>query len=746
LANRAKGRFDATTAHVQSMPVALRLVVLAALFVVIAHTAFTAFRIFNEARPTPPASDANQARQDALFSAGLAAGTDRLTRAADEPLDAVELMLKVARPDATASAAVNATGVEAVSGALPGADWRGAAQAARRSGAAVWSGVIGGTRYAAAQAAGAPGRYLVVAGPKLAPAQVGATVRQRADELFSLLAPVMVALGLMLVLARQTRKAREAMSGQIEAERRFRLAVEGARCGVWEWRLDDDTLHMSDVMGVMLGWGGGGVARGEDVLARIAPEHQTRVRQALMDAQAQGAFDVSFQVPGSPSGGAWLDARGQGADATDAGYTAIIGVALDVTDERNAELRAQRAEQRLQYAIESVSEAFVLWSREGRLVLCNQNYRTFFALEPRMVKPGASHKLVQTVADASVVGVVPGEKPGARQVEMADGRWLQISERRTADGGLVMTAADITALKRQENDLRRNEEALQNAVAKLEENAGELAELATKHQSATIRAESANQAKSEFLANMSHELRTPLNAINGFSEMMAEEMFGPIGDRRYKDYAKDILSSGQHLLALINDILDMSKIEAGKLSLHAEPMMIGEVIDDALRLIRNRAETAGLSLLVKVSDQAPMVEADYRAVKQILLNLLSNALKFTPRGGRITLSADQCDPAEGWRGLEISVSDTGVGIAEEDLARLAKPFEQIESQHSKTTQGTGLGLALTKSLVELHGGRLTIRSKPGAGTRVSFTLPPRPGERLETGLSASPTGRRSAAA
>jgi two-component system cell cycle sensor histidine kinase PleC len=140
-----------------------------------------------------------------------------------------------------------------------------------------------------------------------------------------------------------------------------------------------------------------------------------------------------------------------------------------------------------------------------------------------------------------------------------------------------------------------------------------------------------------------------------------------------------------------------------------------------------------------------VVEADYRAVKQILLNLLSNALKFTPRGGRITLSADQCDPSMG-RGLEISVSDTGVGIAEEDLARLARPFEQIESQHAKTTQGTGLGLALTKSLVELHGGRLAIRSKPGAGTRVSFTLPPRPGDSLEPGLGSGPLRRRSAAA
>jgi len=544
-------------------------------------------------------------------------------------------------------------------------------------------------------------------------------------DIFTLVAPLVICLLLMLVLLRQTRKAREAMNAQLDAERRFRLAVEAARCGVWEWKLDEDTLFMSDVMGAMLGWGGGGVADGAEVVARIAPEHQTLVRQALRDAQAQGGFDVSFRVPISARGDSWLDARGQGFGLGANGYASIIGVALDVTDERGAEMRAQRAEQRLQYAIESVSEAFVLWNKAGRLVMCNENYRKFFNLEPRMTKPGAQHSLVQKVAAISIKHHEPpaADRPGIRQVEMADGRWLQISQRRTADGGLVMTAADVTALKRQENELRRNEEALQQAVGKLEENAAELAELAAKYQAETVRAEGANQAKSEFLANMSHELRTPLNAINGFSEMMAEEMFGPLGDQRYKGYSKDILSSGQHLLALINDILDMSKIEAGKMSLHTEPLAMVDVVEDALRLIRTRADAAGLILLVDAAADTPLVEADYRAVKQVLLNLLSNALKFTPRGGRITIAVDRLPAGEAQERLKIAVTDTGIGIAEADLARLARPFEQIESQHSKTQQGTGLGLALTKSLVELHGGVLEIRSKPGAGTTVSFTLP-----------------------
>ncbi len=743
MASRAKRRSEdkgaarhAGAAKGPALSVVWRLVVLAALFLMVAYTVVAAMRVTQSAPAPDPKQTAavNDARRTALMNAGLVAAANDLSRAPDEPLNALELALKVAAPAAKAAAVVSGDNIEATAGVASTVDWRAASKAAREAHASTWGATLGPPESRLAYAAlaapggGATGRYVIVAGdpPSVisTPAHPMDESRRIAEGLFSLIAPLAIGLLLILVLMRQTRKAGEAMGAQIDAERRFRLAVEAARCGVWEWRLDDDTLVMSEVMGAMLGWGGGGVAQGAEVIARIAPEHQTRVRQALRDAQAQGGFDVSFHVPGSGTG-AWLDARGQGFGEGENGFASIIGVALDVTDERNAELRAQRAEQRLQYAIESVSEAFVLWNRAGRLVMCNQNYRNFFALEPRMVKPGAQHHLVQRVADLSVKQHVPPapDRPGVRQVEMQDGRWLQISERRTADGGLVMTAADVTALKRQENALRSNKEALQRAVEKLEENAAELAELAAKHQAETLRAEGANQAKSEFLANMSHELRTPLNAINGFSEMMAEEMFGPLGDKRYKGYAADILSSGQHLLALINDILDMSKIEAGKMSLRPEPVVMSEVVEDAVRLVRNRAEAAGLTLLVDIIPDPPAVEADYRAIKQVLLNLLSNAVKFTPSGGRVTIAVDRLPQGDAPERLKIAVTDTGIGIAESDLERLARPFEQIESQHSKTQQGTGLGLALTKSLVELHGGVLDIKSKAGGGTAVSFTLP-----------------------
>jgi two-component system cell cycle sensor histidine kinase PleC len=231
----------------------------------------------------------------------------------------------------------------------------------------------------------------------------------------------------------------------------------------------------------------------------------------------------------------------------------------------------------------------------------------------------------------------------------------------------------------------------------------------------------ASRAKSEFLANMSHELRTPLNAINGFSEIMVGEMYGPLGDPRYRDYARDILNSGEHLLALINDILDMSKIEAGKMHLRFEELSLEDVAGETVRLVKARADAVGVAIALDFP-VLPDIEADYRAVKQVLLNLLSNAVKYTPRGGSVTITAHPVADPLGGR-VCVSVKDTGIGIPQEDLARLARPFEQVESHLARTTSGTGLGLALTKSLVEMHNGDLHLESTPGEGTTVSFVLP-----------------------
>jgi two-component system cell cycle sensor histidine kinase PleC len=555
-------------------------------------------------------------------------------------------------------------------------------------------------------------------------------------DLFAALAPLAIGCGLALLLMIQIRRSETAQRAFDESERRFRMAVEAARCGIWEWDLDQDTVFMSDITGAILGWGGAGTVAGQHVIERMAPEHRDRVRQALASARTYGAFDVSFRTPGPNGKSIWIDARGQtSGEAGAQGYRRILGVMLDVTAERITQARAQAAEVRLRDAINNVSEAFVLWDRGGRLLMCNQAFRSFFSLDAALVQPGATYEAVMRYMRLAIKQeqAAPEAGAGVREAEMDNGRWLQISERRTAEGGRVMTAADITAIKLQDEARRANEAQLQEAVDNLEQSQAQLAELARKYEAEKIRAEGANTAKSEFLANMSHELRTPLNAINGFSEIMVGEMFGPLGDRRYKEYAGDILSSGQHLLALINDILDMSKIEAGKMNLSFEPLNIEDVVEDAVRLVRNRAEGTGLILDVDLGDP-PEIEADYRALKQVLLNLLSNALKFTPHGGRVSVTAQVRRHVSGDR-VRIDVIDTGIGISPEDLKRLARPFEQIENQHSKTQQGTGLGLALTKSLVEMHGGELTMVSTPGEGTTVSVTLPIRQGAKAASAVA-----------
>jgi signal transduction histidine kinase len=274
----------------------------------------------------------------------------------------------------------------------------------------------------------------------------------------------------------------------------------------------------------------------------------------------------------------------------------------------------------------------------------------------------------------------------------ADGRVIERRLIPMADGGLLATYLDITERKRFEADLRRAKEE----------------------------AELASRTKTEFLANMSHELRTPLNAVIGFAEIMQSEVFGPLGDARYTEYAADIRDSGQHLLNLINDLLDVSKIEFGKVELVEETVDLTSIIDSCMRLMRDRADQAALELTAHTPPNLPYLRADGRRLKQILLNLMSNAVKFTPSGGQVTVRVTM--PEEG--GIKIAVSDTGIGIAAHDLAKALQPFGQIDSRMTRKYQGTGLGLPLTKSMIEMHGGSLQLDSVVGRGTAAILWLPP----------------------
>ena len=399
-------------------------------------------------------------------------------------------------------------------------------------------------------------------------------------------------------------------------------------------------------------------------------------------------------------------------DSASGAFAGFRGTANDITAQLEAEGRAQAAQARLDGAIESSSEAFALFDPENRLVICNEKFREYHPIIAELMTPGVTfEKLIRAGAErgqfSDAVGKVvdwvareldrQSNPAGAYEQHLSEGRWLKVSDRKTADGGTVCLRTDITELKQREEALRA---------------AREVAELA-------------NRAKSEFLANMSHELRTPLNAIIGFSEVILKEMFGPLANERYTGYVKDIYDSGTHLYELINDILDISKAEAGKLELHESTVAMADVVARCLRLVAERTEHALVTITTDIAEDLPKLVADERKLKQILINLLSNAVKFTPEGGAIDIAAT-VDP-DGW--MRLSVKDTGIGIAPEDIETVMAPFGQVDSRLARRYEGTGLGLPLTKSLVELHGGTIAIESEVDVGTTVIIRLP---AERLRT--------------
>jgi two-component system, cell cycle sensor histidine kinase PleC len=323
------------------------------------------------------------------------------------------------------------------------------------------------------------------------------------------------------------------------------------------------------------------------------------------------------------------------------------------------------------------------------------------------------------------VPTVGGEHPDGKslEVQLGDGRWLQINERRTRDGGFVSVGTDITALKKHEERLLLSERTLMMTVRDLQkerlsadQQSQRLVELADKYAREKTRAESANRSKSEFLANMSHELRTPLNAIIGFSEVMQEQMFGPLGADKYMEYSRDIHRSGQFLLDVINDILDMSKIEAGRMEMELATLSLSSVITDVMRLIGPRAAEGKVDVVLNLPKACDIV-ADKRALKQVFINLLSNAVKFTPEGGQVKITATKSRD-----GAKVVIADTGIGIPGNDIEKLGRPFEQVENQFTKSKGGSGLGLAISKSLVDLHTGSLDIASTVGIGTTVTVTF------------------------
>lgn len=528
----------------------------------------------------------------------------------------------------------------------------------------------------------------------------------------------------------QAARAQAADRIYLEAHQRIDMALVRGRCGLWDWDMVRGKMYWSRSMYDMLGYKPCDtmLSFGE-VDQIIHPEDGDLFELAnRIVAREIDHIDQVFRMRHADGQWVWMRARAQVIDP-EAPEIQLIGIAVDVTEQRHLALRSEAADLRLRTAIENINESFVLWDSTQRLIMCNSKYQQDNGLSDRDVMPGTARAALEermlAFASERRLAHTSGLQGGATfERQLADGRWLQVNELKTRDGGIVSVGSDITQIKLHQEKLVDSERRLMATIHDLslarraeEERSRELVDLNRKYMKETERAEAANRAKSEFLANMSHELRTPLNAIIGFSELMEQGLFGPLGSERYEEYATDINSSGKYLLGVINDILDMSKIEAGQFSLDREEIDLGPLISETVRVVSLQAAQKAITVETRIADALTLV-ADRRAIKQIVINLLSNAVKFTGQGGHISVRARNTSGA-----LVLTIEDNGCGIPKDALGKLGRPFEQVQNQFSKSHAGSGLGLAISRSLAELQGGALKIRSSEGVGTIVSVRIP-----------------------
>ena len=537
---------------------------------------------------------------------------------------------------------------------------------------------------------------------------------------------------LVLLYAYFTQSARAQSADRIylEAHQRIDLALARGRCGLWDWDLVRGKMYWSSSMYDMLGYEAADRMLSFGEVAEIIHlddgdlfDFANKIMSREIDM-----IDQVFRMRHASGQWVWMRVRAHVVDA-EAAEMQLIGIAVDVTEQRHLALRSEAADMRLRTAIENTSESFVLWDAADRLVLCNSKFQQDHGLSERDIVPGSDRAAIEAhmkpfVTERRLASAHAPQGAATYERQLADGRWLQVTELTTRDGGTVSIGTDITQLKLNQEKLVDSERRLMATIHDLSiarkaeaQKTRELVELNRKYMRETERAEAANRAKSEFLANMSHELRTPLNAIIGFSEVMESGLFGSLGNDRYLEYARDIHSSGTYLLGVINDILDMSKIEAGQVSMEREEIGLGRLISETVRVIALQAAKKSITVETDIAEHMSLF-ADRRAIKQIVINLLSNAVKFTRDGGHILVRARNVGNA-----MVLSIEDNGCGIPKDKIGKLGRPFEQVQNQFTKSHAGSGLGLAISRSLAELHGGALKIRSTERVGTIVSVRIP-----------------------
>jgi len=519
----------------------------------------------------------------------------------------------------------------------------------------------------------------------------------------------------VLVVNRDVTERLEAKSLKLENEDKFKDFAEAS--SDWFWETDEHLCYIepefSNVSQSKLSLPENAVGRPRIEVLRDASieenradeekwnEHERvmKAHEPFRDFCFSRYLDNGEIAHVRASGVPWFDN-----DGTFRGYR---GTAKEETEEVNLLREQAIIRARMLDAMESLRDGLVVFDAADRVIFYNSVYEELFeSVAPGALEMGQTFEtLTRNWVIASGYNLKAGEieeiiqgrledhnnPPTQRTYQWGNGRWVQVMEQRTSEGGIVLVQHDITEMVVTEHELR---EAKQEA-------------------------ELANHAKSEFLANMSHELRTPLNAILGFSELLQREPFGALGDQRYHEYSDHIHDSGNHLLEIVNDILDLSRIEAGKLELTEEELDVAESADRVFMMMEGRAINGRIILQNNIPRDLPLIKADSRIFRQILLNLLSNAVKFSLPGGEVSLSASLNANSE----LKIAVQDQGIGIAEDDIDRIMRPFGQADESQTRRFEGVGLGLPLTNSFVKLHDGELDIVSQPDAGTTVNLTFP-----------------------
>jgi len=439
--------------------------------------------------------------------------------------------------------------------------------------------------------------------------------------------------------------------------------------------------------------------------AGVNPDEDEKWGKHRDDLLAHRTFrDFQFAITDEDGINCYLSASGKPFFDEEGNFRGYRGSATDITERKQAEEALQSTRILLEKTFASQTAAIFVVDMPGRMIrTCNPATEKMFG-----------YPINEILGEETAFLYVDEEhsrKFGEMLMPALDdfGVFETEFEMRRKDGTVFPADHTVSEI--------RNEQGERTQVVSVVRDITERKQAEEGRRIALIEAEQANEAKSEFLATMSHELRTPLNAILGFSDILGDQYFGPPGEGKYKEYADDIHASGEHLLELVNDLLDISTIEAGKQSLVKEKLSTDGIIRECARIITEKARSKGIELVTKVSENLPPLYADRRAMKQILFNLLSNSIKFTPEGGRITVSAKASK-----RNTTLKIADTGTGIPAEKLPQLTNPFTRGEQDPHKAQEGIGLGLAITKSLVDLHDGTLDIKSKVGKGTTVTVTL------------------------